>query len=821
MDAVLPFEGFLDVLRAKGYGVSLHEYFALANLLNHWDRTNAEEFGDAMAALVGRNEEEVAGIRRLFAEIYLRPPQPVPTELKPPPPVPVQRYLWIAAAAVAIVLIIVAGSIQMRRVPPLPQQPPQQQTPPPQTSTATPLTPLELPPPAAPTLPAPPRVIDRGIAIAVVTIVFLMALTVFWALKTRDTTDRWVREAWASALAALPGPFHFGLVVHGRVGRLPREDVEDAATILGRTFTPEALARQLDVRRSVRLTLRRGLMPQLVFKPRRIAQTIVVFQDVCQEMQLWQPKIDAFLADLLRQGIALERWYFDGDPRTVSDAPRRAPIRFDTVARRRPDSPLLMISSGSGIESVLATGDDAWLACLRGAVKRSWMTPVADVRLWPDVFRALPLDVWPMTRDGLARVAKELAGIEGEPAERLKARIAAAGFVAQDDIERMKRLASVVPHPTTELLEILRQRFAPDVPDAVVVHLLAQSITRATNVLRLSDEEIGRALDAMRRETPRLEAAARRAVLTVLRDSEPQLGSAAHERWRLSVALQSLQLAQLEGANPSAALEALRDLGQGPMWEEVRNATRRMASNAALAGRIEKALGTAGRMARRPPDATRVAESRQPWSWPAARELVPAAAVALIVFAAGRLLNAFPARAVEHVQNAYRLDYVPQPAAPGLRIQLVPGAAAAPSAVAVTQDSTVFRTNVAVNAATPTSIALTSGDTGHYYQVRATLAQGNLAISNAVWVPSDRELVVSIDALPWANVTLRSDRATIGPQATPFSASLLPGRYQLHFDNGGVTPPMDQVIDVSPTSRAFRFTMPGFDAARTAGQLAR
>jgi hypothetical protein len=105
--------------------------------------------------------------------------------------------------------------------------------------------------------------------------------------------------------------------------------------------------------------------------------------------------------------------------------------------------------------------------------------------------------------------------------------------------------------------------------------------------------------------------------------------------------------------------------------------------------------------------------------------------------------------------------------------------------------------------------------------VRANLPQGNLAVSNAVWVPSDQALLVSIDALPWANVTLRNDQSTIGPQATPFSASLLPGRYQLHFDNGGVTAPMDQVIDVSPANRAFRFTMPGFNAAQTATQLAR
>src|SRR5688572_12571720 len=66
----LPFEAFLDVLRAKGYGIGLSEYADMANLLAHWDRVYASELGDAVAALIGRNEDEVAGIRRLFDEMY-------------------------------------------------------------------------------------------------------------------------------------------------------------------------------------------------------------------------------------------------------------------------------------------------------------------------------------------------------------------------------------------------------------------------------------------------------------------------------------------------------------------------------------------------------------------------------------------------------------------------------------------------------------------------------------------------------------------------------------------------------------------------------
>src|SRR5262245_42683534 len=104
MSAVLPFDGFLEVLRRKGYGVGLHEYMALASLLARWDRTHAEEFGDAVTALVARNEDEVQAIRRLFAEIYLAPPR-VPTSRAAQPTVFVRSWTWSVAAISAIVLV--------------------------------------------------------------------------------------------------------------------------------------------------------------------------------------------------------------------------------------------------------------------------------------------------------------------------------------------------------------------------------------------------------------------------------------------------------------------------------------------------------------------------------------------------------------------------------------------------------------------------------------------------------------------------------------------------------------------------------------------
>lgn len=822
--STLPFDGFLDLLRSKGYGISLHEYLGLARLVERWDRSNAEEFGDALAAFVGRSEEEVLGIRQLFIEIYLEPlASPQPT-VPPASRIATARWAWsIAAIAAAAVLAatIWTFSHPPALAPPPPVEPIGNVAPvvEPQLT----VTPVALPPPLAPRLPVPPRLVDRRLTSEFVVAAFLLVLSVFWALKTKETTRTWLRATWASALAALPGPYHFSLMMRDRPARLPRIDVEEAATMLGRTFTPEMQARELDVRRSVYLTLRRGMMPQLVFKPRRIAQPILVFHDVSDDMKIWRSKVDALLSDLARQGVAFERWYFDGDPRRVADSPHRATLRFDTVTRRRPSSPVLIVSAGGGIESTRETGDDAWLAALQSATRRSWLTPVADLRLWPEAFKTLPLDVWPMTRDGLARAAKNLAGVEGEPADRLRSRMLDAGRVTQDDVERMKRLASVVPHPTTDLLEMLRRRFAPDISDAVVLHLLTEGGGPASPVIRLDDDELQRSLAAIRRETPRLEAAARRSVLDVLVDSQPAPGSAAYQRWQLSLALQQVQLAELEGTDSSTALETIRGLSQGPLWEEVRSAVRRVPASPKLARRLGMALGGPAGEDPDPPDARGLGTSLQPWSWPGVREMVPAAIAASIVLALGVSLRVFPARALDHVRDAYRLEYVArvQPALSELQVQLVPRDPTPPGTVNIFQDATLFKSSVALPARAPASISLTPSTTGHYYQVRAALPSGNLAVSNAVWVPSDTEVIVSIDAQPWANVSVQSDQTTLGPQVTPFSVSLVPGSYRLHFENNGVTPPMDQTIGVTPVNRVFRFPMPGFDPARTATELTR
>ena len=848
--SVLPFDAFLTLLRARGYAVGLHEHLALAQLLRRWEGTNSPEFGDALAALIARNDDEIAAIRRLFDDVYAPPPPPPPSP--PPPPLDpwglVRRHAWSLAAAAALLVFALAVWRSFEPAPvvttttPAGNPPPGNAPPPPVDTTAAVTRPIDVPPPPAPEPPAPPSRLERRVAIPAGAGVFLVALAGFWALKARDVRRAWLRDAWSSALAALPGPYHFPLVIRDPVARLPRIDVEDAATILGRAITNEAHARQLDVRRTVRLTVRNGLMPSFVFKPRRTMHTILVVQDISEDMRVWRDKVDLFLTDLRRQGISLERHYFDADLRQISDAPHRATLDFDSVLRRRPNAPVLILSNGAGLAATLAaSGQDAgWLRALGSRERRSWLTPVSDSRLWPAELDEVPLRVWPMTRRGLAQAARDLAGVDARPLDHVRARVLDEGRVSLDGIERMKRLASLVPYPTTDLLELLRRRFAPDVPDAVILHLLQDAGRMTAPVLRTSDAELKRCLSAVRFETPRLESQVRHMLLGILSESEPAPESAAHVRWEIANAVHRVALADLGEGSKTDAVATLDALGHGPMWEEVRAISRLTPGTPSLSREVASTLGgdhrvsSAEGVAGPPPENPPLREGLMPWTWPGVRELVPAGLAALILLIAGWQLGALPVRALEHVPDAYQLEFVPGApptlgAAPlGGALQLQRGlnvAVTVPNTVTVYQENNVFREGVDLSSGVAT-VPIGLSDVGKHYQVRTALPEGNLALSESVWVPDER-IVVLIDALPWARVTFTGDQVPTGAQTTPFSAALKPGTYRLQLENGGLTSPLEQQITVrapggeglSLAERTYRFTMPGFDPNQTATTL--
>jgi hypothetical protein len=212
-----------------------------------------------------------------------------------------------------------------------------------------------------------------------------------------------------------------------------------------------------------------------------------------------------------------------------------------------------------------------------------------------------------------------------------------------------------------------------------------------------------------------------------------------------------------------------------------------------------------------------------PWSWPGVRELVPATLTSGVLLAGAVGLHALPVRAVDHVQEAYNLDYAATPSKSAPRLSITPRWRddGLPRLVDLYQGDRVFRSGITLTDAVPTVVELSSADTGNYYQVRATLPEKNLAVSKAVWVTSDRLAFVLIDASPWANVTVRSAATTTSSQATPFTAALQPGSYQVTFENPSMNPPsrLEQTISVGAEATTLRVTMPGFDPARAVDAL--
>ena len=837
---VLPFSDFLELLRAKGFGVGLHEHIALGKLLSRWDSTDRDELRGAIAALIARRDEEVTAILRLFDEIY-------PSEIRrgdEPPPGPelhTRKFrlvqiartpaFWASAAGAAVLAISMAiawwyySTIEWPEVPaavfvprslPMPQAPRQVDNAPPIQPLPEALIEYEADPAAD--LPSPPTRVKWAALSALSAAALGVTLVALWGTRMRRGARRWTIDAWHQALSALPGPHYSSLILKDLIVRLPRADLEEAATLLGRAFSEEARGRELDVTRSLRETLRAGLRPHLLFKPRRVQETILVLIDHSQFMSAHTRRVETFITDLARYGIFMETWYFDGDVAVQARQPFGQPVALDELARRRQDYPLMIVSNGFGVAATLQR-PDLWLQALKTWTRRVWLTPVTDQSLWPSGLARLPIEVVGLNRAGLLRAANILARGESERIG-VTGRISAVPRpVSLDDVEALKQLASVVPYPTIDLLELLRQRFAPQVPEAAVLHVADAGATHAGAPIQMSDGEIRDHLRRLRQGRPAFEADVREYLLEVLHDSEPAAGSVAHLRWQISTALHETQVAALRGRDTAPVLAKVAALAHGPLWQELREAIARLPESGMKEPAGIKREGV------EPPtfeDPTgRLDVPRFRWIVPGPRELGLSFGAALIVAALASLATPFRAQA-SHLLNAYTLEYV-QPQASSLAGELrVRAAADIPGNVTLPRTLQLYRDDQPDGEPfrlddDSTAVRIESTGAAHVYQIRAALETGALAVSNAILAPS---VLVVVDAQPWARVTIRSDRNLIREisDTTPLAVRLPEGTYDVAFANDLTGASNQQITVTTAGERVFRFTMPGFDPQTLLGQ---
>jgi hypothetical protein len=186
-------------------------------------------------------------------------------------------------------------------------------------------------------------------------------------------------------------------------------------------------SRALDVGATLAATLRHGGLPQLVFGSRAEPEYLVLVDRASAADH------QAFLADEVidffhAQGVCIDRYTFDGDPRYCRHAPQGGrplhlgPQSLELLFARHPGARLLVFSDGAGLVDRYTGSAAPWLAGLRAWDPPLLVTPLPR-RAWGARERELAqagLLLLPLDRDGLHRLGDmlrhERLGREGGPA---------------------------------------------------------------------------------------------------------------------------------------------------------------------------------------------------------------------------------------------------------------------------------------------------------------------------------------------------------------------------------------------------------------------
>lgn len=469
MNRPLPFVDLLAHLRDAGIAIGVDDHIAVQRLLERYDGTDRDELGDAIAALLGHDEDDVVRIRRAYDALY---PQGGTVVVDPP-----RRRWWLvvvagALAAVAVAVIVAelwpSGSGPVTVVDGSGSGPP----PPPNPSECTPSRRA-----IAPRRSTLPSWVGLGL--------FGVAGAMFVLLRARRRRG-WASKARKSRLERLPGPRGYRIVPGAWLSRAALDDV--AILLAARSET-----RELDIERTVERTVRAGLAPVLAYRTRRRRRPVAVAIDREPEMRPFRAAAAELARGLQDRGVTVEQ-------------------PAGLVQPAQPDAVTIAVSTGAALDDPGAHVP-AWIVEYAQERRLVWVTPIEDARRWPPALRAARIPVFPFHHSGLVAAARYLGGEESVPPGSPPLR--------WEDVERLRAMLAISIDPSPALAERLRKTFLPRAP---------QSIHEAVHDEPLPDP--GRAAAWLARIEPGLDAQVRRFLLDLVIAAEPAAGSAAHLRWR-------------------------------------------------------------------------------------------------------------------------------------------------------------------------------------------------------------------------------------------------------------------------------------------------
>jgi hypothetical protein len=392
-----------------------------------------------------------------------------------------------------------------------------------------------------------------------------------------------------------------------------------------------------------------------------------------------------------------------------------------------------------------------WVHTLGRWRLRTWVNPIGDRQRWRRSLNQVPMRVWPMNSAGLLGAAYDVAMVEERriavgDRDRLEERP-----ITSEDVRRLQRLVALVPCADLDLAELLRQQYCPDVPDQILLDLVRIGTDATGRVLRWPKKELAELLAEAREDTT-LEEDVRRFLLQVYEDSEPEKNTVAYLRWRLDCAMQRVYLHDPEEHEINRGLTELEELAAGPLWEEVAEALDRLgvpgkqiASEEKLTiaepldrqarRKVEQLLNSAER-------GTTIDQKHVKTSIPAPGflEIVMGTVVSLFLLVGAWYFGRIETETFDHNYNAYALEWTvnsdhgsAQPSPQGhLTLNMVNDDGSAPTSATLYQNDQPF--GGLLDLSRPVEKKLFENDRGHWYQLRATMENENIALSRPLWV---------------------------------------------------------------------------------------
>jgi tetratricopeptide (TPR) repeat protein len=554
--ASFPLADLLALLRERKMEIGTQEHLSVGRLLSRWSDTDVETLRDALAAVLARNQEEVETVRVAFDELY-RPAAKKETgqplhSLKRQPEQRSRRWVVLAIAAAVTFGLILGALLWPRPRPPGPQ-------PIVSLGPSQPL-PAGVLRPHRPTIPDTYARPDWERVLAGAAGLAGGLLLGLYRIRLRRAAEHDARRRWHEELAELPEPQGYEIRLGHMAPPFSPAVLEEAASLLGRRALSSPSLKELDIDRTLQSTLHSGLAPQVVFRVRSAAPSLLVLEDIGSEMAPWRSRVSALLAGLAARGVPLDRWQFDIDASRVFRSLGEPAISLRQLVRMRAASPLLIISTGEGILQGWEGRTAPWIEQLALWQQRAWLHPVGDPSSWHPTLRRpeeMAISLWPMTQEGLLSAARHLAHGRPGPA-RATWRNATDRPVAPLDVDRLRWLLSLAPRRDPDLLERLRQEFCPHVPQAALLEAL--------EALPLAEPL----------ELPPRADAVHVFLAALLAASEPPPDTAAHERWRFDRALQEIRIPGRE----KGAIDEFTDLARGPLAGQVGDAIEELIARA-------------------------------------------------------------------------------------------------------------------------------------------------------------------------------------------------------------------------------------------------